>query len=428
MSHKNNNFYLSAQAGFIVDFKNIEVDDPTLDHTAMVVADTYATAFSGINSMAFKTAFLSAGKLFGKGDSQIWGSGKRSSLLGSVFYNTLAISSTDFDEGHRQAVGHPASAVVAPALVLGSDLKLSLKEILRSVIIGYEIASRYSLAREPDKINSYSSGRWAAFGTAATVSYLLSLDIKKTMQALSNASVLSPNMMGGSTDVSTGSMSKEGVAWAVQSGLQSAIFAGNGFSGPYLFLEDHNEFINELLIKSLGESWLISSNYFKPYACCRWLHPSLKACSEIIDLQKVNVSEIESIKVFAFSRLKDLIGKKYPENPIMAQFHLPYAIAVMLLHNECGPVYFNDDLLNDREIKNIIDKVEITEDKRYTDSFPAELASRVEIKTKKAIFEHEVLTAPWEYGLHPSKEELKKKFDMQTLNTKHIDWDWFFDY
>jgi 2-methylcitrate dehydratase PrpD len=428
MKRENNNLYLNSLASFIVDFKNTQLDESSFDHVAMLVADTYATAFSGIKSMAFKTAFYSAEKLFGKGNFQIWGSNKKSSLLGSVFYNTLAISSTDYDEGHRKAVGHPASALVAPALVLGSDLKLSLREILKSVIIGYEIATRFSLARDPHKINSYSSGRWAALGTATTVSYLLNLNITKTMHALSNASVLSPHMLGGSTDVSTGSMSKEGVAWAVQSGLQSAMFANDGFSGPYLFLEDHDEFINDLLIKSLGESWYINSNYFKPYACCRWLHPALKCCSEIINSHKINISEIENIKVFAFSRLKDLISKKHPDNVIMAQFHLPYAIAVILLYNECGPVYFSDDFLRNSEIKKIIDKVEIIEDEKYTAIFPSELASRIEIKTKAALFEYEVLTAPWEYGQHPSKEELKQKFGMQTINTKHIDWNWFFDY
>ena len=47
----------------------------------------------------------------------------RLSLPGSVFYNALSISSTDFDEGHRKAVGHPASVVIPVALVLGNDLK-----------------------------------------------------------------------------------------------------------------------------------------------------------------------------------------------------------------------------------------------------------------------------------------------------------------
>ncbi len=419
---------LTEIAEFIHGFKNMKVDAKTLDHIASVTADTYGTAFSGIKTDAFKTAFTSRELFFGKGDFEIWGTNKGSSLLGSVFYNALAISSTDFDEGHRKAVGHPASAVVPVSLVLGKSLNKSTDEILKSVAIGYEIGTRFSMSRVAEKITTYSTGRWAAIASAATAAYLLGLSSDKISHSLSNAAVLSPAMLGGSTDVSTGSMSKEGVAWAVQSGLQSALMAKDGFSGPFLFVDAHDDYSIDIFLSNLGESLLIESNYFKPYACCRWLHSAIKATEEIRDNKEFNLGEIKEIKIFTFSRALDLVDEKYPDNTVKAQFHLPFAVALMLVFGRLSPGYFQKNNLGNSSVLSLIDKITLTAEDKYSDAFPAKLPSRVEIKFSNGkILKKEVLVAPWEYGFHPSIAELKKKFELQTSGFQHLEWSSFFN-
>ena len=245
------------------------INAETLHQAKRVSADTIGVAFSGIKTEAFKLAIENIDELFGKGINTIWGTSIKTTLLGASFFNALSISSTDFDEGHRKAVGHPASMVVPVAFTMGKSLNCSYDKVLKAIIIGYEIATRFSQARISSKIDTYSSGRWGAVGAATAAAYLLDLDTEKTMHALSNSWILSPTMLGGSTDVSTGSMSKEGVAWASQSGLQNALLAEKGFVGPYLFIDDHDDFEKDNLTENLGHSWLINSNYFKPYACCR---------------------------------------------------------------------------------------------------------------------------------------------------------------
>lgn len=418
---------LSKIAEFVHGFKNVKVDASTFEQTSKLMADTYGTTFSGIKTDAFKNAFNSSELFFGKGGFEVWGTNRGSSLLGAVFYNALAISSTDFDEGHRKAVGHPASAVVPVSLVLGKFLNKTQNEILKSVIVGYEIGTRFSMSRFDDKISTYSTGRWGALASAATAAYLLGFDSNKISHALSNAAVLSPAMLGGSTDVSTGSMSKEGLAWAVQSGLQAALMAKDGFSGPYLFVDDHDDYNADVLFSGLGDSFLINSNYFKPYACCRWLHSAIKAAEEIRDNENFNMGEIEEIKIFTFSRALDLVNEKYPDNTVKAQFHLPFTVGLMLTLGRVSPNYFQNDNLNNSSVLSIIDKITLVVDEKYTDAFPADLPSRVEIKFSNGrTLKKEILVAPWEYGIHPSAAELKKKFELQVSGFDHIGWASFF--
>lgn len=392
-----------------------------------VVADTFGSAYSGIQTETFQTAFVSREILFGEGNLEVWGTGKTSTLQGAIFYNALSISSTDFDEGHRKAVGHPASLVVPTALVLGKSLKASYTEILKAVVLGYEIGTRFSHARIPSKISTYSTGRWGAVAAAATAAYLLKLDQTQTIHALSNAAVLSPAMLGGSTDVSTGSMSKEGVAWAAQAGLQSAVMAQSGFSGPFLFVDEVEDYDNTKLVDGLGQSWLINSNYFKPYACCRWLHSAIEAVEILKSKSNFNIDQIKHVEVDIFSRAIDLVGEKYPENNVQAQFHLPFVLACELLYGKVIPAFFSKDYLQKKEIREIIDMVDLKPSPIYNKSFPNQLPSMVGFVLKNnKVISQEIKVAPWDADCQPTDEELKNKFIGQTGKQENKLWDDFF--
>lgn len=385
------------------------------------------TAHSGVRTSAFQIALKNKNELFGSGNCEIWGIDESSVLSGAIFYNALAISSTDFDEGHRKAVGHPASLIVPTALVLGNSLGLPFPEIQKAVIIGYGISTRFSHARYKEKITSYATGRGGAIGTAATAAYLLNLDVAQIMHALSNAAVLSPTMLGGTTDVRIGAMSKEGVAWATLSGLQSALLAKNGFVGPFLFVDEHDDYDKEKLVETWGESWLITSNYFKPYACCRWLHSAIDAGLNIIREHQITPDEIDKIEVNIFERALKLIGNQYPENFVQAQFHLPYSLACALIYDNITPAYFSVDYLNKTKIRALIDKIKIKADPHYTTLFPEELPSKVVIILKDGkSYSNEVLSAPWNAGSHPSDEELYQKFSKQVDEKSESLWNHIF--
>jgi len=408
--------------------KNIVFDSFTMHQSARIVADTIGTAYSGVATEPFQTSIKSITELFGAGNHKIIGSDYTSSLTGAIFYSALAISSTDYDEGHRKAVGHPASMVVPVALLLGNHLESSRSEILKAVIIGYEIATRFSNARVKEKITSYSSGRWGAIGAAATASYLLGLTAEQTINALSNAAILSPTMIGGTTDVSTGSMSKEGVAWAVQSGLQSTLFSMNGFVGPYLFVDDHDDYKQEILLEGLGKPWLINSNYFKPYSCCRWLHGAIAALLVVKKENDIKSDEIDSIEINIFERAIGLIGNSYPENNVQAQFHLPYCIAIAFLYSEVTPKYFTSKYIYDAEIHKLIDKIDLIVDKGYTKMFPGKLPSLVKVNTTcERQFTKEMISAPWDADNPPSDELLFQKFISQTGEKGIKVWNQLFD-
>jgi len=70
----------------------------------------------------------------------------------------------------------------------------------------------------------------------------------------------------------------------------------------------------------------------------------------------LNIEEITTIEVNIFKRAIDLISNNYPQNPIQAQFHLPYCIAIGILFNEVTPKNFIEANLNNSKVLSLIDK------------------------------------------------------------------------
>jgi 2-methylcitrate dehydratase PrpD len=401
--------------------------DETYHQARRVFADTVGCSYSGVKTKAFSFAFHSHELLFGTGNQPVWGTAERTSIPGAVFFNTLSISCTDYDEGHRKAVGHPASLVVPASYILGKYLNCSKNDILDAIILGYELGTRFSYARVTGSVDTYSSGRWGAIGTAASCAYLMRLSIVQTMHSLSLASVLSPAMLGGSIDVSTGSMAKEGVPWAAYVGLQSAMLARSGFTGPYVFAEDPSRYERSKLLPEPGELPLIESNYFKPYACCRWLHTGIREAIEIKQSHDVHPGHIKEIGIDVFGRAMKLITAKYPENTVQAQFHLPYVVAVALLHEKVTPEFFEPDLLENKEIRQLIDKTVLKENSSYSAKFPGKLPSKVSVKLLDgSVISKEINDAPWEAVHPPTDKELQAKFRDQAGERGQQLWDSIF--
>ncbi len=398
---------------FVELLKNKSFDGQgTFHQTKRVIADTVGVAYGGIQTAAFQSAVKSKNKLFGEGKMPIWGMRETTDLPGSVFYNTLAVSATDFDEGHRKAAGHPASLVVPVAIMLGEHLGKSFSDSLKAIIVGYEAGTRFSYARYPEKVDTYSTGRWGAIATATAAAYLLELNTEQFMHALSLAFVLSPGMQGGSTDVSTGSMSKEGVVWAAQSGLQSALLTQKGFTGPYLFIDSYDDIDVEKLLADESGDWLINSNYFKPFSCCRWLHTAINLTLELKSEHQILTENIESIDVSIFRRALDLIESKYPDNKVQAQFHLPFTVACALLFDKVTPTEICEANLSNKLINQLIDKIKMETDDEFTKTFPGKLDSEVTCRLKNgAHFSKAATDAPWDATNPPSDEELFRKFE-----------------
>ena len=109
-------------------------------------------------------------------------------------------------------------------------------------------------------------------GCAAVTARRLGLNEDQTRHALGIAEYHGPRlpMMRG---VDYPTMVKDGSGWGAMAGVSAGLMAGSGFTGaPALTVEGADV---AGIWADLGDRWLITEQYFKPYAVCRWAQPAI---------------------------------------------------------------------------------------------------------------------------------------------------------
>ncbi|MCK4336491.1 MAG: MmgE/PrpD family protein [Candidatus Aminicenantes bacterium] len=420
----NHNPIIFKLARSIYNFHNINLPEKTEHQAKRVLLDTLGVGIYGASVPLYKIAVQASLKEYAAGECLVWGRKEALCASGAVFFNTLAASATDFDEGHRTAVGHPASVVVPTALAAGRESNQSINKILSAIAVGYEIGVRFSSARDISKIETYSTGRWGALASAACAAVLLKLSESQIGHALSLAALLSPAMMGGHIDVSCGSMAKEGAAWAAQAGVKAAYLAKQGFIGPYAFLEKGNTYETEILFSELGETWNINRNYFKPYACCRWIHPAIDAALELKRKYEFSFDQIKAVEIDTFSRIIDMTRTRKPVNSSQAQFNLPFCLAGALFFDELMPWHTSGEALQNKRILNLASSITLRAKKEFDKVFPEHIPCRVTIKTSENSYSSRIINSPKWGDDNPAADiELFEKFNKLAGDRSRLIWE-----
>lgn len=303
--------------------------------------------------------------------------GKRASMPGAALANGFAMNALDVDDGHRLIKGHPGAAVF-PALLAAAEYRdATLRELLETLVVCYEVAIRAGLAMQSHYGYYHGSGAWGAVGAAAGVARLLGLDGPRTLHALGAAEYHAP-LTPVMRPVQFPTMNKDGIGWGNMVGVLSALMAAEGYTGsPTVFdLPDFDSFT-----ETLGDEYKIMELYFKPYACCRWAHPAVSAALELRERHALCPADIESVRILSFGAAASLYTKK-PANTEEAQYNAIYPVAAAIAAGEVGPRQVLDEYLGDAGTLGLMDRITIQPDERFEREFPARRLCEVEVVLK----------------------------------------------
>ena len=247
----------------------------------------------------------------------------------------------EVDDLHRQSVVHPGCVVIPTVLSLGLREGHSGRELLKSVLKGFEACTRIGNSVGPAHYKIWhNTATCGTFGAAYAAGSLLGLSRSQLRDALGNAGTQSSGLWEFSE---SGAMSKHIHAGrAGQSGLISADLARYGFSGSPTILEGKRGFyaaccpdaIPETLLSNPEEKWQLHNTSFKPWPCCRHTHPAIDAALEISIQIKGEVPE--SIELGVTQAALDVCDKPTPETLYDAKFSLQHCVSIAILDGQVG--------------------------------------------------------------------------------------------
>ncbi|EGO65686.1 MmgE/PrpD family protein [Acetonema longum] len=332
-------------------------------------------------------------------------------VAAAAFANGIIGHVAEFDDGHRRAIAHPGSVTVPVALALAENYKRSGKEVLTAVVAGYEVVIRLGMCVNPSHYKIWhTTGTCGAIGAAATAAYLLRLDRQQTLMALGIAGT-----MGAGLQETFGTHAKAlNAGHACQSGIQAALLAERGFTGPEEVIMGNKGFIKATTqeysakpLEEIGLTPLLSNTaFYKVYASCGHTNSPLDALFKLMGKQNIPLAAIRHIAVTTYKIAVDLTAGLKNENEEAAKFSLPYCLAVALIYKKVTLKEFTPDRLHDAEILTLARKITVMEDTVATAQFPKRRATiRIELDSGR-VMEETVDDANDE----PQYEALEDKF------------------
>jgi len=155
---------------------------------------------------------------------------------------------------------------------------------------------------------------------------------------------------------------------AARNGLLAALLASKNFTSAEQGIEGRRGFANVLatqrnfaaITEKLGETWEISLNTYKPYACGIVEHPAIDGCVQLRNEHKLKPEDIESIALKVHPLVLELTGKKTPQTGLEGKFSVYHSSAVAIVHGAAGEEQYSDEVVRDPRVITLRDKVAAT--------------------------------------------------------------------
>ena len=405
-------------ASFILD-RDLVVPESALAMAAKLLADTIGVAAGAANLEVAVIARDFAADFHATDNPKTSGrmmfDGRRVSIPGAAWAAATQIDNLDAHDGFNPVKGHIGCAVVPALFAFAEHLPgLTGREAMSTMAMSYEIAGRAGLALHSTVSDYHTSGAWNALGVAALGCRLLNADSETLRQALGIAEYHGPRsqMM---REIDNPTMLHDGSGMGALTGTSAALLAMRGFTGaPALTIED-NGVAN--IWCDLGSIWTIEQNYIKPYPICRWAHAAIDAARNLKLEYGFEADDIVKIEIRTFAEASRLVAVM-PETTSQAQYSMAFAVATVLRYGKIAPEHIAGEALSDPETAKIVSKVEVAEEQRHNDRFPAGRWSDATITLKDGrVLDSGDVSARGGFDTPLELSEIRDKFSMMTQAT-----------
>jgi 2-methylcitrate dehydratase PrpD len=300
--------------------------------------------------------------------ASLLGRSEKVDIANAAFINGISSHTFDFDDTHLKTIIHPAGPVASAILSLGEHLQLSGRALIDALVIGIEVSCRVGNTIYPDHYDRgwHITGSTGMLGSAAACSRLLGLNAHQTQMAIGIAASQPVGLRE-----QFGTMTKPlhpGAAAKV--GLTSALMAKHGYTASLRALEAPRGLIQVYSDKTdwsqitdhLGETWEISLNTYKPFACGIVIHPSIDGCVQLREKVKIDHSKVAKISVRVHPLVQELTGKKTPKDGLEGKFSVYHSCAVAFITGKATEHEYADEIVNRQDVLSLRSKVELIVD------------------------------------------------------------------
>ena len=356
-------------AKFIVNHRHADVPEKVRHEAARSFLNWVGCAVGGSRHETVENALAALSEFSGPREATVLGRGDKLDIMLAALMNGATSHTFDFDDTHLKTVIHPSGPVASALLALSEHKHLNGKEFLHAFILGVEAECRIGNAVYPSHydVGWHITATAGVFGAAAAAGRVLGLSEQQMVWALGIAATQSSGLRE-----MFGTMCKPfHPGNAARNGLLAALLAAKNFTSSEQGIEGRRGFANVLaaarnygeITDRLGETWEISLNTYKPFACGIVEHPAIDGCIQLRNEFKLKGDEIEAIALKVHPLVLELTGKKTPQTGLEGKFSVYHSSAVAVIHGAAGEEEYSDAIVRDPKVIALRDKVTAAADK-----------------------------------------------------------------
>ncbi|WP_249019462.1 MmgE/PrpD family protein [Conexibacter sp. S30A1] len=364
-------------AEFLASISIDDLPDDTVEHAAMVVASTVASAAAGITIPSAQVIRDLARERSGRPDASLWfDAGAKLSVPEVAQANAVASSAAASDDSDLRNIVHAGGLLTAIALAAGERTQADGNGVLAAIVCGYEAAGRIGEAMTPGVQEhgfhgTIGFGRGfhgcvaAVFGATVAAGRLFGLDPEQLTQAIA----LSATSIGGlmvAAKTSTAREYHDGIAALIA--LQATCAAARGYVAEESVLEAPQGFFElfggvpgalggAVATADLGASWDISTDMaIKLLPGGHPYHAFGRAAAAAVADSGITPEEIESI-ILSSPGMERIAGPLHPKNLVEMAHSPAYFAAAGAADADFSWIHARADKWQDPVINSLIDKV-----------------------------------------------------------------------
>lgn len=368
-----------------------DIPKEVLEHAKLHLLDSLGVALAAA-SMEPGKEILRAIRSLGAGDEgTVIGASERLPGPSAALINGTLIHGLEYDDTHTGSIIHGSSVVVPSVLAAAEENAVDGKELLTSLVLGWETIIRLGLVA-PGAFQArgfHTTGVCGGFASALVAGRLAGLSAPQLASALgiagSQASGLFEYVVGGA------SVKSVHPGWAAHNGIVATRLARCGISGPETVFEGRFGFYSTYtdrdpqdlplhdLYRDVGERWYTTELSYKPYPCCHFNHAFLDCAAQLVS-EGLKAEDVEEVVCRVAPEIVPVVcepreAKASPRSGYEARFSLPYSVAAMLHHGEVSLDTFSRDNVADRPLLELARRVRYEPDPntRYPETFPGSL-------------------------------------------------------
>ena len=396
-----------------------DLDEETVETTKARLVDSVACAYAGRGEQPVESLLRYATRKNGERDGSVLTDDATTAVEHSAFANGALIRYLDWNDTYlSKEPAHPSDNFGA-VLAAADGYEASGREMVLAAVLAYELQCRLCDAASLRK-NGWDHVNYGLVSATLAVGKLAGLSQDEMVESLG----LAINPHAAMRQARAGELSEwKGFAFGnvSRNAVVAVELADEGVEGPAPIFEGKFGFFNQLTgefeldidgFGGRGGDFKINETYIKYYPVEYHAQAAVNIVMELID--EVDPDEIEKIENETYEAAVSIISEEEekwdPETRETADHSMPYCIARTFLDGEMTLDQFAPDKIKGDEVRELMDKMTIVENERYTDVYGEAFPHKMIVHTADDVYERELEYPKGHPGNPLTEEELEDKF------------------